>query len=79
MLDHIRSVCGRVEGLRADSADEPWRADVPAEILTTERDKVDDGDSVVDVGEPIDARESRLTASQQRFEAVASALGLGTE
>jgi hypothetical protein len=79
MLNHVDSLCGGVEGLRAGSSDEPRRSGVPAQVFPAQRQLVRDRNGVVDICEAVDTGKSGLNSTEQGLEAVARALGLGTE
>ena len=61
----------RVERLVAGRAHEPGRAGVAVEVLAADGHEVLDRDGVVEVGEPVDAREPRVDPAYQRLDAAA--------
>ena len=79
MLDHVGTVGDRVEGFIAGGAHQPRRTDVAGQVLAADRELVQHGHGVVQVGEPVDPRQSGACAAQQRLQAVAGALRLGAE
>ena len=79
VLDDRAAFRHGVERFLTSCSDQPRRSAIAGEVLAAERDLVQHRDRVVEVGEPVNAWQPGLGSTQQCFETVAGALGLGAE
>ena len=79
VLDDRLPVGGGVEVLVTGGPDEPGRPGVAVQVLAADREQAGDGDGVVGVGDPVDARQARPHPAQQGLDAWPGPLRPGPE